>query len=74
MHPTQKPVALVERAIKNSSIKGDLVVDGFLGSGTTMVSSEEMGRICFGMEKDPRFVAVNLERMQGMGLSPERKE
>lgn len=72
IHPTQKPTPLVKRAIKNSSNKGDLIVDGFLGSGTTMAAAEETGRICYGMEKDKYFVAVVLERMSGMGLIPEK--
>ncbi len=72
VHPTQKPTALVKRAILNSTEKGDLVVDGFLGSGTTMVAAEESGRVCYGIEQDERFVAVNLERMKHMGLEPVR--
>jgi DNA modification methylase len=72
VHPTQKPTALVKRAILNSTEKGDLVVDGFLGSGTTMVAAEESGRVCYGIEQDERFVAVNLERMERMGLEPVR--
>ena len=70
VHPTQKPTSLVKRAIHNSSNGGDLIVDGFLGSGTTMVAAEDTGRICYGIEKDKYFVAVILERMDGMGLTP----
>lgn len=70
-HPTMKPVELVVRAIKNSSKHDELVYDPFLGSGTTMVAAEQLGRICYGMEIDPKYVAVILERMADMGLIPE---
>jgi len=70
VHPTQKPISLVKRAIDNSTRPGDLIVDGFLGSGTTMVAAEDTGRICYGIEKDKYFVAVILERMKGMGFEP----
>jgi DNA modification methylase len=53
LHPTQKPTALAERAIANSSRPGDLVVDLFGGSGTTMISAEELRRRCYMMELDP---------------------
>jgi len=47
------------------------VYDPFLGSGTTMVAAEQLGRICYGMEIEPKYVAVALERMSGMGLEPK---
>lgn len=71
IHPTQKPVALVKRAILNSTKRGDLVLDGFLGSGTTMVAAEETGRMCYGIELNKKNVAVIMERMFGMGIEPE---
>ncbi len=46
LHPTMKPVALVERAIENSSLKGDVVLDTFAGSGTTLIACETTGRHC----------------------------
>lgn len=55
IHPTQKPVALAKRAISNSSKRGDIVVDTFLGSGTTLIASEILGRSCYGMEIDPHY-------------------
>jgi len=70
-HPTMKPVELVGRAIRNSSKPGDSVFDPFLGSGTTMVAAEQTERTCYGVEIDPRFVAVTLERMSQMGLKPK---
>lgn len=69
-HPTMKPVELVSRAIENSSLPGELVYDGFLGSGTTIIAAEKVGRICYGMEIEPRYIAVSLERLAQMGLEP----
>jgi len=54
-HPTQKPVALAHRAIKNSSKRGDIVLDMFLGSGTALIAAEGLKRKCFGLELDERY-------------------
>jgi len=64
LHPTMKPVALVERAIANSSTRGSRVLDFFLGSGTTLIASERQGRRCVGIELDPAYVQVAIERWQ----------
>jgi len=61
-HPTQKPVALAARAIKNSSQRGDIVLDAFLGSGTTLIASEGLQRACYGLEIDPRYCDVIIRR------------
>lgn len=61
-HPTQKPVNLVCRAIKNSSKNEDIVLDLFLGSGSTLIASEKTGRICYGMELDPKYIDVIVQR------------
>jgi site-specific DNA-methyltransferase (adenine-specific) len=61
-HPTMKPVALVERAIRNSSRPGETVFDPFVGSGTTLVAAEIAGRRAFAMEIDPAYAQVALER------------
>ena len=61
-HPTQKPVNLVARAIKNSSKNEDIVLDSFLGSGSTLIAAEKTGRICYGMELDPKYIDVIVER------------
>jgi len=61
-HPTQKPVLLAERAIKNSSQREDLVLDLFLGSGTTLITSQKLGRCCYGMELDPGYCDVIVRR------------
>jgi DNA modification methylase len=71
-HPTQKPPELVARAINNSSKSGEIVFDLFLGSGTTAVAAERTGRICYGMEIEPKYCAVALERLAGLGLEPRR--
>jgi DNA modification methylase len=70
-HSTQKPVECMARPIRNH--EGD-VYDPFLGSGTTMVAAEQLGRVCYGMEIAPKYVAVTLERMAGMGLEPRLAE
>ena len=63
-HPTQKPVALLERALMNSSRPGDIVLDPFLGSGSTLIAAERLGRRCHGMEIEPRYVQVAVERWE----------
>ena len=70
-HPTQKPVALIADLLLQWSSPDSLVSDPYLGSGTTMVAAEQLGRICYGMEIEPKYVAVSLERMAGMGLEPK---
>jgi DNA modification methylase len=62
LHPTQKPVELAERALRNSSKRGDIVMDVFLGSGTTLVAAERLGRRCFGIEIDPKYCDVVIRR------------
>lgn len=55
IHPTQKPVAIAHRAIRNSSKRGDIVLDMFLGSGTTLIAAESLQRRCFGTEISPAY-------------------
>lgn len=62
VHPTQKPVELVVKAITNSSKQEDIVLDLFLGSGSTLISAEKAGRTCYGMELDPQYVDVIVTR------------
>ena len=59
-----KPLALIERALENSSQAGDSVIDPFLGSGSTLIACERTGRICFGMEIEPRYVDVAVLRWE----------
>lgn len=61
-HGTQKPVAVSERAVLNSSKQDDLVLDLFLGSGSTLIASDKTGRICYGMELDPKYIDVIVQR------------
>ena len=70
-HGTQKPVALIIRALKFSSVANDLVADWFLGSGSTLIACEQTNRICYGMEIDPIYVDVILRRYYN--LYPEKK-
>ena len=65
-HPTQKPVSLPARAIKNSSRDGDIILDLFLGSGSTLIAAEQLGRTCYGMELSPQYCDVIVERWQNL--------
>jgi DNA modification methylase len=64
LHPTVKPVALVADAILDSTGRGDLVLDPFLGSGTTLIAAERIGRTCFGIELDPLYIDTIIRRWQ----------
>jgi DNA modification methylase len=64
LHPTVKPVRLVADAILDSSERGDIVLDPFLGSGTTLIAAERVGRVCHGMEIDPIYVDTIIRRWQ----------
>jgi DNA modification methylase len=64
LHPTVKPVALVADAIMDCSARGDLVLDPFLGSGTTVIAAERTGRVCYGMELDQGYVDIVIRRWQ----------
>ena len=63
-HPTQKPVALMRRPILNHTQRGELVYEPFLGSGTTLAAAEMTERVCLGMEIDPKYVDVVVQRWQ----------
>lgn len=62
VHPTVKPVALVADAIKDVSHRGDIILDPFLGSGTTLIAAHETGRRCYGIEYDPAYVDLIVRR------------
>jgi DNA modification methylase len=66
LHPTVKPVALVADAILDASRRGEIVLDTFLGSGTTLMAAERVGRICHGLELDPIYVDTIIRRWQAM--------
>jgi len=63
-HPTQKPLQLVRIAIWNSTKQDDIVLDLFLGSGSTLIAAEETSRSCYGMELDPIYVDVIIKRWE----------
>lgn len=65
-HPTMKPVQLVSRALLNSSTPGSTVLDLFLGSGTTLIAAEQLGRVCCGMEIDPGYCDVIVKRWENL--------
>jgi DNA modification methylase len=70
-HMAQKPVAMAEEAIGNSSDAGEMVIDFFLGSGTTLIAAEKLGRICYGMEIDPKYCDVIIKRYCDYTGTPE---
>jgi DNA modification methylase len=63
-HPTMKPIELLETVLNNSSKLKDIVLDLFLGSGSTMVASHQLKRKCYGMELDPKYCQVIIDRMK----------
>jgi DNA modification methylase len=66
LHPTVKPVRLVADAILDCSARGDIVLDAFLGSGTTLIAAERVGRICRGIEIDPHYLETAIRRWQAL--------
>ncbi|RRG07460.1 MAG: DNA modification methylase [Lactobacillus sp.] len=63
-HPTTKPVQLMAYPIRNSSMTNEIILDPFLGSGSTLIACEETDRVCCGIELDPKFVDVEVERFR----------
>ena len=57
-HPTQKPMEVMRRPILNHTLPGEPLYDCFLGSGTTLIAAEQTGRVCFGVELDPKYIDV----------------
>ncbi len=66
LHPTVKPVAMIADAILDCSARGDIVLDAFLGSGTTVIAAERTGRRCYGLELDPAYVDTTIRRWQAL--------
>jgi len=64
LHPTMKPVALVARAIRNATSARQLIVDPFLGSGTAIIAAERSHRVCYGIDREPRYCDVILARWE----------
>ena len=72
-HPTMKPVGLIAECLANSTKTGDLVYEPFAGSGSTLIAAETLGRRCYGIEIDPAYAQVTIERWQSFsGQSAER--
>lgn len=69
LHPTMKPIPLIEKALKSSSKNEDIILDLFWWSGSTMVASHQLKRKCYGMELDPKYCQVIIDRM--IRLDPE---
>jgi DNA modification methylase len=68
-HPTMKPIPLCCKPLENSSKIGDIILDVFLGSGSTMVASHQLKRKCYGMELDPKYCQVIIDRMKKLDPS-----
>lgn len=64
LHPTQKPLELIRKSIINSSTKENTILDCFLGSGSTLIASEQLQRKCLGIELDPKFCSIIIERWE----------
>lgn len=73
VHPTQKPLGLVQRAIRNSSRPDDIVLDPFAGSGSTIIAADREGRTTYAMELDPKYIDIMIRRYAGLGGMTEEE-
>lgn len=64
VHPTQKPVSMLSEIINDFSNENEIIFDGFLGSGSTLIVCEHTNRICYGMEIEPHYCSVIINRWQ----------
>jgi DNA modification methylase len=64
LHPTVKPVPLIADALRDVTKRGEIVLDTFLGSGSTLIAAEETGRTCIGVELDPIYLDIVIRRWQ----------
>jgi len=71
LHPTVKPIELIAQMLANSTHPGELVYDPFMGSGSTVIAAHQLGRVGYGVELEPGYLAVALERLSMLGLSPK---
>lgn len=74
LHPTMKPLELVERALENSSRPGEVVLDLFLGSGSTLVAAERTGRTCYALELDEHYASLAIARWEAFSGERARKD
>jgi DNA modification methylase len=65
-HPTMKPVSLITNQLLISSNRGGIVVDPFLGSGSTLIAAEQTGRVCYGFEMEPKYCDIILQRWENL--------
>lgn len=73
-HPSQKPLRLIEKLVACSTDEGDTVLDPFLGSGTTAIAAESMGRRWIGIEKDPEYISIIENRLATFREQPAQNE
>ena len=66
MHPTVKPVEMLKDAILDVSKRGDVVLDCFLGSGSTLIACQQSGRICYGIEYEPLYIDTTIRRFKNL--------
>jgi DNA modification methylase len=69
-HPTQKPLELFARPMRNHLKEGELAYEPFSGSGSQLIAAEQLSRLCYAIELEPKYVAVALERLKTLGLEP----
>jgi DNA modification methylase len=65
-HPTVKPTDMLEDALLDIAHRGDIVIDSFLGSGSTLIAAEKTGRVCYGIEIDPHYVDLICRRFESL--------
>ena len=63
-HPTQKPVALISRALRNSTVRAEVILDPFAGSGSTLIACQQLGRTCYCLEIEPKYCDVIVKRWE----------
>ena len=64
IHPTQKPIMTLEKILNDFTKEKEIIFDGFLGSGSTLIASEKTNRICYGMELEPKYIDVIITRWE----------
>src|SRR5262249_50890221 len=74
LHPTSKPLEVFALPMRQHTQAGDICYEPFSGSGSQLVAGEQLGRLVYGLEKEPRFVAVVLQRCADLGRTPRRVE